>query len=179
MNNRKFCGNCGAAYADTVNWPRNCEECGDVAWKNPIPVTFVLQVIIDPTEKRVGLAIAQRANNPGANQWAFIGGFVDIDDSSLEEAARREFREETGLELPGNASIIHSELNGWGQMVVAVYMDSYILYEDYLKGVVCPENLQLGVMWDLDQVELCFPIHQKIAERWFKDRSFISKVDTF
>lgn len=169
MNNRKFCGNCGAAYVDPDIWPRSCTTCNDIAWRNPIPVTFVVQPIYDAETNRSGLAIAQRANNPGANQWAFIGGFVDMCDMSLEDAAKREFFEETGLILDGVAHIVHTEQNEYGQMVVAVAINKYMSYDDYLKGVVCPENLQLGVLWDIEQETLCFPIHQKIAEKWFRD----------
>jgi len=168
MSNRKFCGSCGAEYAD-LNWPRTCNSCGDIAWKNPIPVTFVLQPLWARDFSRQGLATAQRARNPGAGEWAFIGGFVDMQDTSLVEAARREFMEETGLELPGRASIVYSEQNTWGQMVIAVKTDRIMSFEEWSYGSVCEENLQLGVMWTYDQVKLCFPIHQKIAEKWFRD----------
>lgn len=36
------------------------------------------------------------AKKPNENLWRFVGGFVDTTDSSLEMAAKREFREETG-----------------------------------------------------------------------------------
>lgn len=162
---RKFCGNCGSGYADIDSWPRTCNNCGHIAWKNPIPVTFVLQPVSDGL--RVGLAMALRANNPCANQWSFIGGFVDMVDADLVEAAKREFREETGLETVGNAALVYSEQNTWGQMLVAVAMDAAMSYDQYCKGVVCPENLELGVLWHGDDTELCFPIHRKIAQMWF------------
>lgn len=167
MSNRKFCGNCGAGYED-LTWPRTCNNCGDIAWKNPIPVTFVVQPVWAKDFSRKGLAIAQRARNPGAGEWAFIGGFVDMQDMNLEEAACREFMEETGLELPGKASIVYSRQNDWGQMVIAVAMSKAMTFEEWSHGSVCEENLQLGVMWTLEQVKLCFPIHQKIAEKWFR-----------
>ena len=40
-------------------------------------------------------------------KWRFIGGFVSTHDASLEAAARREVREETGVE-PGDATYIGS-----------------------------------------------------------------------
>lgn len=36
------------------------------------------------------------AKKPNENLWRFVGGFVDRDDVSYEEAALREFKEETG-----------------------------------------------------------------------------------
>ena len=42
------------------------------------------------------LLLVQRARPPHEGDWALPGGFMDIDEE-LEDAARREFAEETGL----------------------------------------------------------------------------------
>lgn len=43
--------------------------------------------------------------------WRFPGGFVDATDQDLEAAARREFREETGLSVEGRAHYAGSRLS--------------------------------------------------------------------
>lgn len=163
---KAFCTHCGTQY-QSLDWPRECNGCGVITWKNPIPVVNVLQPVYDSLPHRLGLAIAQRAIEPARGGWAFVGGYVDMQDSCLITAARREFREETGLELRGKGTIVHSELNNRGNMLVTVRMDTAMSLGEFLQGIPCSENYALDVLWDPTDRDLCFPIHQKVAEMWF------------
>jgi ADP-ribose pyrophosphatase YjhB (NUDIX family) len=71
----------------------SCPKCGNLVYRyrNPIPT---VDVIIELEDK--GIILIKRAKEPFG--WAIPGGFVDYGES-LEDAARREAREETSLRV--------------------------------------------------------------------------------
>lgn len=74
-----------------------CPQCGTKIkeYKNPFPtVDIIIEVEAGGVEK--GIVLIKRKNEPLG--WAIPGGFVDYGES-LEEAAVREAREETGLRV--------------------------------------------------------------------------------
>lgn len=65
------------------------------SYEYPRPAVTVDVVMVTREERRRVLLI-RRKHDPFAGTWAIPGGFVDMDES-LEDAARRELFEETGL----------------------------------------------------------------------------------
>ena len=71
----------------------------------PRPAVTV-DVVIVTREAEPRVLLIRRKLDPFAGMWAIPGGFVDMDES-LEEAARRELREETGVET-GQLEQLHT-----------------------------------------------------------------------
>jgi ADP-ribose pyrophosphatase YjhB (NUDIX family) len=77
----------------TVKIKNTCPNCGMVTetYRNPVPT---VDIIIEVDEGKIVLIL--RKNEPVG--WAIPGGFVDYGES-LEEAAVREAKEETSLDV--------------------------------------------------------------------------------
>jgi len=72
---------------------KNCKGCGAEIelYLNPVPTVDIIIEVIG-----YGIVLIKRKNEPTG--WAIPGGFVDYGES-LEEAAIREAREETSLDV--------------------------------------------------------------------------------
>jgi 8-oxo-dGTP diphosphatase len=62
----------------------------------PRPAVTVDIVLLAGSENRIEVLLIKRASAPFKGRWAFPGGFVESDES-LDDAARRELAEETGI----------------------------------------------------------------------------------
>lgn len=71
------------------------EEDGMKKRKNPVPTVDIV-IEIKREDGKQGIVLIKRKNPPFG--WALPGGFVDYGES-LEEAARREAKEETSLDI--------------------------------------------------------------------------------
>ncbi len=91
----RFCPRCGTplglAEVDGRMRPL-CQACGFVLYRNPVPGTGVLVEMDD------GIVLVQRGQPPFAGWWALPSGYIEADESA-EQAAIRECKEETGLDV--------------------------------------------------------------------------------
>ncbi len=69
-----------------------CPACGFVLYRNPLPGAGVLVEVED------GIVLIKRGQPPFVGQWALPSGYIEADES-VEQAAIRECKEETGLDV--------------------------------------------------------------------------------
>jgi len=94
--NLNYCSRCGEPlmYGPIEAETRDrlvCPSCGFIAYVNPRTVVSTLPVTADGK-----IVLIRRAIEPGYGKWAQPGGFLEIDETAQEGAAR-ETLEETGL----------------------------------------------------------------------------------
>jgi ADP-ribose pyrophosphatase YjhB (NUDIX family) len=93
LEEARFCPRCAAPA--TIDFPRSlsCPSCGYQWFSNPSPVAGAI-----PVEPDGRIWLLKRGIEPSKGLWTFPGGFVDLGES-VEDAARREAREEMNIDL--------------------------------------------------------------------------------
>lgn len=90
----KVCYHCGSRnIRRTRPTAFQCDDCGDSLFINP--VSAVALIIVDARER---VLLLKRSHEPSKGMLTLPGGFMDPGETA-EEGARRETREETGLEV--------------------------------------------------------------------------------
>ncbi len=91
----RFCLQCGTRLRRRLAFGRRrlvCPQCGYVHFNDPKVAVGVL------AQRRGRLLLVRRNLEPHQGEWSFPSGFVDAGEA-LEEAAVRETKEETGLDV--------------------------------------------------------------------------------
>lgn len=150
-----------------------CPKCGALvkAYRNPFPT---VDIIIRVDEK---IVLIERRLEPKG--WALPGGFVDYGES-LEDAAKREAREETGLEL--------KNLRQFGaysdpQRDPRQHNISFVFTADGAGALQGGDDAAVAALFSLDELPepLCFDhgkiladYRERLANRSASDLSFLA-----
>lgn len=156
-----YCSFCGAKFAADAPWPRTCERCGNVSYRNPLPVSVVLQPVDG------GLLAVRRTINPGKGQLALPGGFIELPES-WQEAAARELQEETGLQItPDEIALFRVYSAPDGTLLVFGLAPS--MRQEELPPFVGDEESSERVILQ-EAVELAFSLHTQVVGEYFASR---------
>lgn len=93
-----YCLMCGSLMMSREIEGRLREQCPQCGWIYYLHVKLSAAVLIEHDSK---LLLLQRARQPWIGRWNLPAGYVEVDETP-EQAAVREVREETGLEVEIN-----------------------------------------------------------------------------
>lgn len=85
------CSFCGQPFAGGAGWPRRCATCGNVSYRNPLPVA----VLAVPVED-LGVLMVRRVDPPAG--LALPSGYIEHGER-WQDGAARELAEETGIRV--------------------------------------------------------------------------------
>ncbi len=160
-----FCSFCGHAFGNRLDWPRQCERCRQIVYRNPLPVGVALL----PVEH--GLLAIRRSMYPHRGKIALPGGYINYGETWQEGTARELFEE-------ANISIDPYELEAFaihsippGLMIVfglakprrSADLSPFIPNEETLDRLIIDRP-----------VTMAFELHSQIAADFFQGRRGLS-----
>lgn len=160
-----YCMRCGEKLVHKAHEGRArpvCGECGWVFFKNPASASAVA-IVIDGA-----LVLVKRRVPPHAGDWCLPAGFEEYDESP-EEAAVREAKEETNLDirLLGLQRVYFSNSHPGRNTVVHVYL------AESVGGEMAPGDDALEVRaFPLDALpeRIAFRAHLEIIAQLIQER---------
>jgi 8-oxo-dGTP diphosphatase len=168
----QYCPACGTPLGSQEKGGKHrpaCPSCGFVHFRNPSPGVVVV------IEREGAVLLGRRSGSFGTGKWCLPQGYVEFDDDFLT-AARREVKEETGLEveLLSILSVVSNFL-GPGLHTLAI-----ILLARVVNGEpVAADDLEALAWFPLAEPlpEMAFEADQHIIERVWKTKLEGAPVD--
>jgi len=161
-----FCPHCGTEMeqAEVAGRMRHvCPACGYVLYRNLLPAVGVL------AEMEGGIVLVKRREEPFAGWWALPAGYIEADES-VEQAAVRECREETGLEVELLELFgVYSFPEGPGPPGMIVFYRARPIGGELQAG----DDAQDVAVFVQDELpdRLAFRTHREVIARWVRSRS--------
>ncbi|MBN1755844.1 NUDIX hydrolase [bacterium] len=139
-----------------------CRSCGAVIYENPVPAVALIYITDDNR-----ILLAKRNVEPEKGKWCLPGGFIENDEAP-EEAALREFKEETGLDATLSSLIGVRIQDGkiYKRVLIIVFLVNEI--HGFLKS---GDDVDEVRFFPLDQLpEIPFEIHSYYIDEQKKIR---------
>jgi ADP-ribose pyrophosphatase YjhB (NUDIX family) len=169
----KFCPRCGHALemrsVEEQRLRPVCPACGFIVYLNP---PIAAGVIAERDDGKILLVL--RGENPGRGLWGLPTGFMEIDET-IEDAARRECLEETGVlvelgELWGVWSFHHDYKQSSG---VLVLYTARVVGGAPRAGSDCTE-VRFFAPAEIEDAMLAFATHREALAKWRSTRKIIT-----
>jgi NADH pyrophosphatase NudC (nudix superfamily) len=152
-----FCSYCGSKFTENINYPKNCQNCQNTTYRNPLPVAVVLLPIDDQL-------LVIRRNIPPVGRLALPGGFIEMGES-WQSACQRELLEETGIEITAE-EIRLFDVKSAPDGTVLIFGKAEKKTKSQIIFTQNDETQELALIGE--PVELGFPLHTEIVKKFFE-----------
>ncbi len=140
-----------------------CPACGFILYRNPVPGAGVL------VEMKEGIVLIRRGQPPFVGWWALPAGYIEADES-VEQAAIRECKEETGLDIELLELFgVYSFPEGPVQSGIIIFYRARPVGGELQAG----DDAQDVKVFPTDALpeKLAFRTHREVLARWVRSRS--------
>lgn len=161
INLYKHCPLCAGIFEHKDgNWLK-CQECGYNYFVNQAPTAGIL-ICNDKNQ----VLLAKRKLDPKKGTWQSVGGFIGLDES-FEEAAAREAMEELGVEVRLR-EYLGSFPENYGFSGVAVPFLAMYYKAELVGGIPKPsddvEEVRYFDIDELDDLDITYPALRDLAK---------------
>jgi len=159
-----FCPVCGAPLVSRSKYGKErptCPHCSFIHFCDPKVAAVTL------VEREGRVLLTRRAMEPARGCWTLPGGFVDCEEDP-REAAVRECREETGLEIEvtGLFDLYYGKAHIDGAAIVIVYTGRMVGGQ-----ITASDDVDAAAFFSVEELpEMAFASSQDILARWKSGR---------
>lgn len=161
------CSFCGSAFVENAPWPRVCSHCGEITFRNPLPVCVVMVPCLDVLGIPRLLAV-RRAIPPKLGELALPGGYINFGET-WQEAGAREVFEESGVQIdPGQIVEFHVRSAPDSTLIIfgLAQPQPLELLPPFIPNEEASERVILS-----GPVEMAFGLHSEMARIFFRKTS--------
>jgi ADP-ribose pyrophosphatase YjhB (NUDIX family) len=148
------CSYCGHPFAVDHPWPRRCDNCTNVTFRNPLPVTVVVQ----PVE--AGVLTIRRAIEPRSGWLALPGGYIEFGET-WQQAGARELWEEAAVEIAPATLREIRVFSAPDNVLIVVALAPRLSGIQLSSFLTTPEASERVIV--TTPQELAFPLHTEIV----------------
>jgi len=161
MLSLEYCSSCGKkntyGFIDGKN-RYHCIHCKMIHYQNPKPTATII------CTKGNSILLAKRAFEPAKGEWGLPGGFMELNET-LEEAAKRELKEETNLD--GEVTRILSTCSHYGTIFGDILLIGVEMEIDNYSMMKAGDDAEELEFFDLNNLpDIAFYCHNKFIDEF-------------
>jgi ADP-ribose pyrophosphatase YjhB (NUDIX family) len=146
-----------------VGWPRTCTACGNISYRNPLPVA----VLVLPVEEH-GVLLVRRVIPPAG--LALPSGFIEYGER-WQDAAARELAEETGVRVDP-AALRELRVRSGSDGTLLIFATAPAVSRNALRAFAPSAEVSELVVIDGPRDDVVFPLDAEVlADRFAAARA--------